>query len=268
MKKKILKITTIMIMFTLVYVSIVNALSFTATITPSSTTVAESTEFTVKIKVSNLDVGTNGINSLSGYLKYDKDVFETITDSSIDGLNGWSPAYSADSEKVTVTKPTFVKSEEEVFQVTLKTKTGVSGKTGKIEFTNIVASNTDAEIQAQNVSTEITVGTVSENVLNTTGNNTIGLSNVINNTAKYLENDRYLGIVIGDIYKNSEVVPLAFLCMDIIKRNFKVKLKGILVKNIEGNRGKLGSGGIWHYRALKSDYYIFKHEYVMVFQKR
>ena len=183
MKKKILKITTIMIMFTLVYVSIVNALSFTATITPSSTTVAESTEFTVKIKVSNLDVGTNGINSLSGYLKYDKDVFETITDSSIDGLNGWSPAYSADSEKVTVTKPTFVKSEEEVFQVTLKTKTGVSGKTGKIEFTNIVASNTDAEIQAQNVSTEITVGNVSENVLNTTGNNTIGLSTVINNTA-------------------------------------------------------------------------------------
>lgn len=183
MKKKILKITTIMIMFTLVYVSIVNALSFTATITPSSTTVAESTEFTVKIKVSNLDVGTNGINSLSGYLKYDKDVFETITDSSIDGLNGWSPAYSADSEKVTVTKPTFVKSEEEVFQVTLKTKTGVSGKTGKIEFTNIVASNTDAEIQAQNVSTEITVGNVSENVLNTTGNNTIGISTVINNTA-------------------------------------------------------------------------------------
>lgn len=183
MKKKILKITTIMIMFTLVYVSIVNALSFTATITPSSTTVAESTEFTVKIKVSNLDVGTNGINSLSGYLKYDKDVFETITDSSIDGLNGWSPAYSADSEKVTVTKPTFVKSEEEVFQVTLKTKTGVSGKTGKIEFTNIVASNTEAEIIAQNVSTEITVGNVSENVLNTTGNNTIGISTVINNTA-------------------------------------------------------------------------------------
>lgn len=185
MKKRILKITTIMIMFTLVYVSIVNALSFTATMTPSSTTVAESTEFTVKIKVSNLDVGTNGINTLSGYLKYDKDIFETITDSSIDGLNGWSPAYSSDSEKVTVTKPTFVKTEEEVFQVTLKTKSGVSGKSGKIEFTNIVASNTDAEIQAQNISTEITVGTVSENVSNGTGNSSIGLSNLTtNNTSK------------------------------------------------------------------------------------
>lgn len=188
MKKRIFKVTIIMIMFTLVYASIVNALSFTATMTPSSTTVAESTEFTVKIKVSNLDVGTNGINALSGYLKYDKDVFETITDSSIDGLNGWSPDYSSDSEKITITKPTFVKAEEEVFQVTLKTKSGVSGKSGKVEFTNIMASNTDAEIQAQNISTEITVGTVSENVSNGTGN-TIGLSNSSsNNTANKTNN--------------------------------------------------------------------------------
>ncbi len=53
--------------------------------------------------------------------------------------------------------------------------------------------------------------------------------------------------------------------MDMIKRHFKVKLKGVVVKNIEGNRGKLGQGGIWKYRALKSDYFIFKHEYILVF---
>lgn len=185
MKKRILKVTIIMIMLVLVYNSIVNALSFTATMTASSTTVAESKEFTVKIKVSNLDVGTSGINSLSGYLKYDKDIFEVITDSNIDGLNGWSPTYTADSEKITLYKSTFVKTEEEVFQVTFKTKTGVSGKTGKIEFTNIMASNTDAEIQAQNISTEITIGDEPENVANTTKNNSsIGLSNMTNNTAR------------------------------------------------------------------------------------
>lgn len=87
------------------------------------------------------------------------------------------------------------------------------------------------------------------------------------NCLEFLKKNGYFALVIGDIYKNSEVVPLSFLCMDMIKRNFKVKLKGILVKNIEGNRGKLGSGGIWHYRALKSDYYIFKHEYIFVFKK-
>ena len=87
------------------------------------------------------------------------------------------------------------------------------------------------------------------------------------NALGFLAKGRYFAVVIGDIYKNSEVVPLSFLCMNMIKQNFKTKLKGVIVKNIEGNRGKLGVGGIWRYRALKSDYYIFKHEYIFVFKK-
>ncbi|OOF49496.1 DNA adenine methylase [Rodentibacter trehalosifermentans] len=90
---------------------------------------------------------------------------------------------------------------------------------------------------------------------------------VCQNVLRYLDKGRYFAVVIGDVYKNSEVLPLAFYCMDMIKRNFKVKLKGIVVKNIEGNRGKFGTQGIWRYRALSSDYYIFKHEYIMVFKK-
>ena len=90
---------------------------------------------------------------------------------------------------------------------------------------------------------------------------------VCQNVLEYLDKDRYFAIVIGDVYKNSEVLPLGFYVMDMIKRNFKVKLKGTIIKNIEGNRGKLGSGGIWRYRALNSDYYIFKHEYIFVFKK-
>ena len=91
---------------------------------------------------------------------------------------------------------------------------------------------------------------------------------VCHNSLKFLDANRYFAVVIGDVYKNREVLPLGFYCMDMIKRSFKeVKLKGIIVKNIEGNRGKLGIGGIWRYRALKSDYYIFKHEYIFVFKK-
>lgn len=90
---------------------------------------------------------------------------------------------------------------------------------------------------------------------------------ICENSLQHLDKDRYFAIVIGDVYKNSEVIPLGFYCMDMIKKNFKVKLKGTIVKNIEGNRGKLGVGGIWRYRALNSDYYIFKHEYIFVFKK-
>lgn len=90
---------------------------------------------------------------------------------------------------------------------------------------------------------------------------------VCKNTLQYLANNRYFALVIGDVYKNSEVIPLSFYLMDSIKRNFKTKLKGIIVKNIEGNKGKLGKNEIWTYRALKSDYYLFKHEYIFVFKK-
>jgi hypothetical protein len=87
------------------------------------------------------------------------------------------------------------------------------------------------------------------------------------NSLEYLDTNKYFAVVIGDVYKKSEVIPLGFYVLNIIKQNFNVKLKGIIVKNIEGNRGKLGAINIWKYRALKSDYFIFKHEYILVFKK-
>lgn len=85
---------------------------------------------------------------------------------------------------------------------------------------------------------------------------------------KYLKTGGYFAIIAGDIYKNSEVVPLAFKIMEAIKDNLNAKMKGIIIKNIEGNRGKLKTQDIWRYRALKSDYYLFKHEYIFVFKKQ
>lgn len=92
-------------------------------------------------------------------------------------------------------------------------------------------------------------------------------SQAIGNGLSFLAKNRYFAIVAGDIYKNSEVVPLAFLIMNTIKEHFDVKLKGIVVKNIAGNKGKLGAQDIWKYRAMQSDYFLFKHEYIFVFKK-
>lgn len=89
----------------------------------------------------------------------------------------------------------------------------------------------------------------------------------LKNGLSYLKKNKYFAFVAGDIYRNSEVVPLAFLLMNAVKNNFNVKLKGIVIKNIEGNRGKLGTQDIWKYRALQSDYFLFKHEYIFVFKK-
>lgn len=185
MKKKILKLTTIIMLLVVTYATIVSALSLTVSMETTNTTIAEATEFTVTVKVSNLDVGENGINSLTGTLKYNKDVFEEITDSSVEGLNGWNSSYEKDSGKITSTKQSFVKSEESVFNITLKTKKDVTGKEGLIEFTDIKAQNSDSQIEAPNISVTINVGTESGNTANVANiQNSATILPVSNNTAK------------------------------------------------------------------------------------
>lgn len=177
MEKKFLKIAIIAVLLVFVYTTVASALSFTTTMTPSATVVPESTEFTVEVKVSNLDVGANGINSLSGYLKYDEKVFEKISESSIEGRNGWSHSYNAENDgKITLTKTSFVKTEEEVFQITFKTKSGFDKEEetkGQIQFTKITASNSASEISASDISIEITIGEEDSTSGNPTTNGTI-----------------------------------------------------------------------------------------------
>ncbi len=89
---------------------------------------------------------------------------------------------------------------------------------------------------------------------------------IIDNTTSVLEKNRYCAAVIADKYANSEIVPLGFYCMQLfLKRKFK--LKAILVKNFEDTKGKANQKAIWRYRALASDFYIFKHEYIFIFKK-
>lgn len=89
---------------------------------------------------------------------------------------------------------------------------------------------------------------------------------VIDNSTKYLEKNRYCACVIGDKYANSQVIPLGFHCMNkFLEKGFL--LKAILVKNFGETKGKANQQGIWRYRAISSDFYIFKHEYIFVFKK-
>ncbi len=85
--------------------------------------------------------------------------------------------------------------------------------------------------------------------------------------SSHLDPKRYLVLVIGDKYSRGEWIPLGFYTMmEVMNQGFK--LKSIVVKNIEENRGKRGQYSLWRYRALKDGYFIFKHEYVMFFVKQ
>jgi DNA modification methylase len=89
---------------------------------------------------------------------------------------------------------------------------------------------------------------------------------VLDKTTPYLEKGRYLGIVIGDKYYKGTWIPLGFYIMnEVLKRDFS--LKSIIVKNFEETRGKRNQKELWRYRALVGGFYIFKHEYILLFKK-
>ena len=93
-----------------------------------------------------------------------------------------------------------------------------------------------------------------------------GFGKIKDNTAKFLDKGRYCALVIGDKYANSQVNPLGFKTMNcFIEKGFK--LKAILVKNFGDTKGKKNQQGIWRYRAISNDFYVFKHEYIFIFKK-
>jgi DNA methylase len=89
---------------------------------------------------------------------------------------------------------------------------------------------------------------------------------IVEKATPVLEKGRYLVLVIGDKYAGGEWIPLGFYCMnEVLKRGYI--LKSIVVKNFEETRGKRNQKELWRYRALVGGFYVFKHEYVMLFKK-
>ena len=87
------------------------------------------------------------------------------------------------------------------------------------------------------------------------------------NTVQFLDPGRHLAVVIGDIYQKGEWVPLNTLLTWDLVTNGDLRLKSIIVKNMVNNRAKRNQEHLWRYRALANGFYIFKHEYIVLFQK-
>ena len=160
MKKK-LYIVSLMMLIIINMLSInVSALGFSVTMTPSSTKVNPGNEVVVSVKVSSLNVGDDGINTLSAALGYDATVFEVLSAANVEGSNSWLASYNPGTSRITLTKTSFVNSDEEICQISLKVKNDLdNGTKGTITLSNILAANPESEFSSSNVSTTITVGT-------------------------------------------------------------------------------------------------------------
>ena len=89
---------------------------------------------------------------------------------------------------------------------------------------------------------------------------------VVDNFLPLLSKGRYCAVVIGDKYFSGEWIPLGFYVMqEMINKGFK--LKSTIIKNFDQTTAKRNQKELWRYRALAGGFYIFKHEYIFLFQK-
>lgn len=95
--------------------------------------------------------------------------------------------------------------------------------------------------------------------------NTFG--KVLDNCLPYLEKKRFAAVVISDKYSGGEWIPLGFYVMqEVLKRG--MILKSTIVKNFDETTAKRNQKELWRYRALAGGFYVFKHEYIFIFQKK
>lgn len=92
-----------------------------------------------------------------------------------------------------------------------------------------------------------------------------GFSAVVRRALDVLHPGGFLAVVIGDKYEGGQWVPLGFLAMQAVQ-DAGPKLKSIVVKNLNGTRAKRDQQALWRYRALDAGFYVFKHEYIFIFQ--
>ena len=93
------------------------------------------------------------------------------------------------------------------------------------------------------------------------------LGRVVENVTQALCDGGYLVLVIGDKYAKGEWQPLGFQAMQEVQQR-GLLLKSIVVKNFEETTGKRTQKELWRYRALVGGFFVFKHEYIFVFEKR
>ncbi|MDD4375761.1 MAG: DNA methyltransferase [Clostridia bacterium] len=77
---------------------------------------------------------------------------------------------------------------------------------------------------------------------------------------RILKKDKFCSILIGDIRKHKNVIPLGFYIMNIFIQN-KFTLKEIIIK--EQHNCKMTD----YWRNKKIDFYLLAHEYIFVFKK-
>lgn len=159
--------------------------SFKAKLAANKTELKAGEEVTVTLGVSDINMGENGINTIEGKITYDKDIFETITSSSITNLNNWSVTYNdTTNEKqekfLAINLSNGVKENTQIFSVKFKVKENITQeKETKISFENITSNDGTNLVNAGTKTVTLKINQLTDK--NNTNSNNVNENQTTNN---------------------------------------------------------------------------------------
>ena len=136
--KKLVRVLVMLGILLSIYTQIVQATSFKFDTIPNKMTAKNGDTIKIDLKLSEIDVGEEGINTFQCMLKYDEQVFEDIKVESNDKKSNTNYG-----KMLAVLLATGVTKNQEIGTVTLKIKDDVNVKSGDITFTE--ASSNDGK---------------------------------------------------------------------------------------------------------------------------
>jgi len=121
--------------------------SFTFTATPDKTELKPGDSVSISLKVGDINLGTNGMNTLEGVVKFDNTIFEVITEDTVSGQNNWSASINPETDSANYGKFFFnktsngIKTETVIGTITLKVKANIAEDTPTVVTISNIASN-------------------------------------------------------------------------------------------------------------------------------
>lgn len=173
MKKIFITITLIIISIVMLGVqAFASATNCDTELIPSTTTVQQGQKVTVQVKLKNFTNVGDGINTFLGVLNYDKNVFETLSDTDFAASNGWyAPVYNDANGKMETETSSYTKTDVVIMTITFTAKSTATIGTSTIKLTGVEIAN-NSDYTGADSSVALNISKVSSNNTNETTNTT------------------------------------------------------------------------------------------------
>lgn len=155
MKKVFVSLFTFIITI-FIYMNCVNASSFEMKVNADKDIINPGETIVLTVGISNIEMDNEGIDLLLTNISYDNNVFENIDENDIKALGQWGGLlFNSNNNKLIIERNIQTKSDEEVFQISLKAKDNIEVESTKISIKQSQSTDGNKDIDGIDANLEL-----------------------------------------------------------------------------------------------------------------